>query len=143
MTGARLQGEESWSIPLQELFPGKRIALWCHLSPVVQAHKVHCCFYFPQPCLNHRNAGNRTGCSLGTVFTKPPVQSPIQIFGSQASGPPAGAMESAQTPAPPPHACTCKACSCQHWTHPSHWSTISPLGYPIGPSLQSCWQWYK
>ena len=107
MTGARLQGEESWSIPLQELFPGKRIALWCHLSPVVQAHKVHCCFYFPQPCLNHRNAGNRTGCSLGTVFTKPPVQSPIQIFGSQASGPPAGATESAQTPAPPPHACTC------------------------------------
>ena len=75
LTGARPQGEESWSIPLQELLTGKCIALWGHLSPAVQARKVHCCFYFPQPYLNHGNAGNRTGCSLGTVFTKPPVQS--------------------------------------------------------------------
>ena len=37
---------------------------------------------------------------------------PVQIWGTQALGPSVGAMESAQTPAPPPCARACKAHSC-------------------------------
>ena len=61
--GVLLLGEELLSIPLQELST-RKCTLWCCLSLVVWAHKVHC----PWPRLS---CGNLPGCPSGTVPTKP------------------------------------------------------------------------
>ena len=109
-TGACLVGEEPLSIPPQELST-RECALWCCLSPVVWAQKVHCCWHCPQLHLNHGNTSNRPWCPSGPVFTKPPVQIGrrrstevrYQDLSSCALRPAVGATESAQTPAPPLH----------------------------------------
>lgn len=47
--GALPLGNEPLSIPPQELSIGK-CALWCHLSPIVWAHKVCCFWHCPRSC---------------------------------------------------------------------------------------------
>ena len=49
-TGALPLGEEPLSIPLQELST-RKCTLWCRLSLVLCAHKVHCCWHCPWPHL--------------------------------------------------------------------------------------------
>ena len=50
-TGILLLGEERLSTPSQELST-LRCSLWCHLLPVLWAHKVHCCWHYSLICLN-------------------------------------------------------------------------------------------
>ena len=47
--------------------------LWCCLSVIMWAHKVHC-WNCPWPLLNHWNAGNWPGLPSSTVLTKPLAQ---------------------------------------------------------------------
>ena len=72
-TGVLLLGEETLSIPLQELSTGK-CTLWCRLSPIVYAHKVHCCWHCPWPCLGLANTGSHLRSPSGTLLTNPAVQ---------------------------------------------------------------------
>ena len=106
-TGALLLGEEPLSIPPQELSTGK-CTLCCCPSPIVCAHKVHYYWHCPQLCLSCGNACNHPGCPSVTVLPKPPHRSADEVrhwdHCSRTPGPTMEAMESAQTPAPPPHA---------------------------------------
>ena len=72
-------GKEQLSIPMQELSPGA--ALWCHLSPIVHAHKVHCGWHCPRPCLSHQNGDSwpdvpQTPCSQSHGHKSAKVQHP-------------------------------------------------------------------
>ena len=112
------------SIPPQELFTGK-YALWYRLSLSVRAHKVHCFWHCPQPCLNHGNSGNQPGFPSVTVLPKPLVQilwcrtAEIRHWNycSCSHRPTAGATESTWTPSSPFCALAHRVSS---WTLPSH-----------------------
>ena len=97
--GALSLGEEPLNIHPLELPPCEG-ALLCHLSPIVQAHKVHCCWHCPWPHLNRGNARNLSTYFSGIVFTRPPVQiNEIrpQDSSSHTPEPTVGAIEAAQT----------------------------------------------
>ena len=70
--GALPLGEKSLSIPPLEMFTCE-CALFCHLSPIVWAHRLHCGWHCSWPHLNHGYASNWPWCLSGIVFTRPPV----------------------------------------------------------------------
>ena len=116
-----LLGEKPLSIPLQELSTEK-CPLWCHLSPTMWAHKIHCCWHCPQPWLNHGNSDNWPWCPSGSMLLKPLAQihwhSTVEVRHrdccSCAPGTTMGATESAQIPALLLCACAHRACSHCH-----------------------------
>ena len=57
-TGALPLGKELLHIPLQGLSTGTG-TLCHHLLPSACAHKIHCCWHCPRPCLRCGNAGNQ------------------------------------------------------------------------------------
>ena len=59
-TGALPLRKEPLSLLPPELSTGK-CTLWRCLSPVVRAHKVHCCWHCPWPRVSHGNAGYLPG----------------------------------------------------------------------------------
>lgn len=61
-------GDEPLNIPPQELSTSK-CALWCHLSLIVYAHKVHCCWNCSRSHLNHGNSGSWPRCLSGNMLT--------------------------------------------------------------------------
>ena len=64
------QYSREYSPPL-ELFTFKH-RLLCHLSPIVQAHKVYFCWHCSQPHLNHGYVNSWPRCILSIVFTRSP-----------------------------------------------------------------------
>lgn len=84
-------GDEPLNIPPQELSTSK-CALWCHLSLIVYAHKVHCCWNCSRSHLNHGNSGSclcsqsRQHRPIGTdprkLGTRPAVVSHLDPPGS-------------------------------------------------------------
>ena len=61
-----------WAFLCQSCSP--LTVLFCHLSPVAWAHKLHCCLHCPWPFLNLGNADNQPWYPSGIVFTKSSVQ---------------------------------------------------------------------
>lgn len=118
--GAFPLGEEPLSISPPELSTGE-CALQFNLSPIVWPHKVHCCWHWPQPHLNHGNAPSQPWFPSSAVITKPSVQisrhrstevSYQDCYG-HATGSATDAVETAQTMAQPSlYACAHKAHSC-------------------------------
>ena len=80
-TGVLPLGEGLVSILLPELFAGV-VSILSHLSPVVWAHRIYCCWHCLQLCLNCGNASNQLWWSSGTVFIRPPKQ----IHGNRVLG---------------------------------------------------------
>lgn len=105
-TGVLALGEEPLSIPLS---PGK-CALWCCLSPVVWAHRVHrfCCC--PWLHVSPGNSGSWPGCPSASVLAELLVQ--IRWCGTPRSGVSTAVVVRSRLPwglwgQPPPQPCLC------------------------------------
>ena len=48
-------------------------ALLCHVSPIVWALKLHCCWHSSQPHVNYGYTNNWPWCLSDIVFTRPPA----------------------------------------------------------------------
>ena len=147
-TGTLLLREELLCIPPQELST-ERCTLWCHLPPVVWAHKVYCCWHCPQPHHNHGNAGNQPRCPSGAVLTKPPAQTHWHRFAevrhqdcySHAPGSAVGAMTLAQTLTPLLHAhVPSKSAAADAGPTPAMGAPVICSDVPQALSLQSRWR---
>ena len=121
----------------------RNCSVWCCLSPIVLAYKIHCCWHCPGPSLNHTNASNQPTCPSGTVLRKPLAHvhwsqalGPAVVAWSHLRGPATvGAVVSAQTPAPPLRAGARKPCSCERQVRPSHGNNSNGLGCSAGAGL--------
>ena len=71
--GALPLWEKSLSCPPLELFTCE-CALLCLFSPVVLAHRLHCCWHCSQLHLNCGHASSWPWCLSHVVFTRPPAQ---------------------------------------------------------------------